>query len=180
MTPEVGKGPQEVFKLRHFTIKGLDNWRNPDNTQKFDLTKLRGLIGLAQETGFILSAFPTSSFPELNSTQLIIPSDPDRKPIVQHNVCVAYKYHPVGGMNSIEIQEVKEVGGRRKKRQIELSFNGHTTGFKKVALVTSRQDLGEALKELISIGREAGGESEFNMHGLNHPTTIYYPDFLPQ
>jgi len=83
-------------------------------------------------------------------------------------------------MNSIEIQEVKEVGSRRKKRQIELSFNGHTTGFNKVAVTTARQNLREAFKELISIGREAGGDWEFEMHGINHPTTIYYPDFLPQ
>lgn len=138
------------------------------------------MFGLAHETGFILSTFPTSSFPEENSTWLIIPSDPDQKPTIRHQICVAYKYSAVGGINDIDIQEGEEVKG---KRQIKLSFNGYTTGHKEVAVTTTRLNLREGLRQLISIGREAGGkkylESPPLIPPLNHPPTTFYSDFLP-
>lgn len=160
-------------KLNHFSVK-LVGW-NPESIGGLHLTELTEWVKLAHEVGSILSSFPTNTLPKIAYTELILLFD--QQPAIIHHACVAYKYHATGGMNTIGIQEGEEVEG---KRQIELSFDGHTTGFKKVAVTTERKDLREALKELISIGREAGGESELKMHGVNHPTTIYYPDFLPQ
>lgn len=172
MRKEIGIGQEREPKLNKplIVFRGFSQ----ENIHELNLTELTRFVQLAHEVNSIVSSFPTHSFPELTQTKLIFPYD--QEPTIIHNSCVAYKYHPYGGMNSIEIQEGEEVGG---KKQIKLSFNGNTTSGCTVTVVTPRDDLRGGLKELISMGREAGGESELSMHGVNHPTKPYYPDFLP-
>lgn len=174
MATETARGRETEPRLNSFSVE-LRGWTQ-ENIHDLNLTELRRYTILAYEVNSIVSSFPTESFPELTSTKLIFPSD--QQPTIIHKSCVAYKYHPYGGTNYIKIREGKEVEG--KERQIELSFNGHTTGFNEVAVTTTRPNLREGLKQLISIGREAGGQGELESHGVNHPTTPYYPDFLPQ
>lgn len=175
MTTEIKKDQQETFRLKRFTTEWVGDW-DPNDINRFSATDLPRLVGLAHETGYILSTFPTTLFPERIFTELTIHSDPNKKPIIKHGILVAYKYHLYGGSNSIEIQEGEEVEG---ERQTKLSFEGHTTSFKKVTVTTTRIYLRGDLKELISMGREAGAESDLKSHGVNHPTKTYYPDFLP-
>lgn len=175
-TPETsGQNAFRLIDLGISVIGGL----NPADFGRLNLPDLTTLLKLAYETGYILSTFPTSVSPETNSTMVIIPSDPNQKPTIKHGICVAYKYHPYGGLNSIEIQEGEEMEGEGET-QINLSFKGHTTGHKEVTVATTRLNLREGLKKLISIGREAGAASDFRNHGINHPTEVFFPEFLPQ
>lgn len=142
------KRDQEIEpKPNNFSIV-LTGW-SAENIHTLDLTELTRYVQLVKEVSSIVSSFPTQSAPELTSTKLIFPRD--EKPTIIHNTYVAYKYDPQGGMNSIVIQEGEEIEG---KTQINLSFEGHTTSFHKVSVVTDRDNLREGLKKLISIGRE--------------------------
>ena len=171
MVTEVERGREREPKQKGIVIE-LRCW-GPENMDKLDPTELKRCVDLANEVKTIVSSFPTHSFPESTSTKLIFPSD--GKPTIIHFAYVAYKYHPYGGLNSIEIQEGEEVEG---KKQINLSFSGHTTGLHEVRVVTERDKLEEGLKKLISIGRELGGPADLKLHGKNHPTTIYFPEYL--
>ena len=171
MVTEVELGREREPKQEDIVIV-LRGW-GPGNIDNLNLTELRRYLNLAHEVKTIVSSFPTQLFPGPTSTELIFPRD--EKPTIIHNTYVAYKYHPYGGRNSIRIQEGE---GVEREKQINLSFEGHTTSFNTVSVVTERSRLREGLKELISIGRELGGESELKSHGVNHPTTVYCPKFL--
>lgn len=145
-----------------------------ESLQNIDRNKLQRWEELANRANRILHGklfSPAIQF--WSSPDLIFPAE--GSPTIVFEVDVAYKHHPYGGRNTIEITE-ETINGRKKSK---VTFTGHTTAFHGVSHTTTKAMLGNTLQEVVATGRELGAPSDVMGHAGKHDVT-YYPELLPQ